>query len=298
MRRHNLGASILGVVAAALVVATAGDANSAQPAPYAGIPVDQAEKISTPAAIISQVTSGAPTAIWATLEHGEKVECLQCIPVVAPLLYDVNAKNREIAAWWLRRRIFGVFGPGQVYQQTINNLATNSNPVIRGYAASALGEFLDSAGIAPLATALTSDSNAGVRAAAASALGRLDDDGSGAISTAFSDSDPTVRQAALVAASRITAFVDAASASKLLGDSSPLVRRWAVMLLDQMRATDTVASVLSLAQTDSDSEVRLEACHALGDFGNTSVQAALDNIANNDSVLQVRDQAHIASLKL
>ena len=53
-------------------------------------------------------------AIWQALEHGEKVECLDCIPAVEKLLYDGNAKNREIAAWWLRRRIFGVFGPGEV----------------------------------------------------------------------------------------------------------------------------------------------------------------------------------------
>ena len=40
--------------------------------------------------------------MWETLEHGEKVECLDCIPLVAPLLYDSNAKTREIAAWSAR----------------------------------------------------------------------------------------------------------------------------------------------------------------------------------------------------
>ena len=29
-------------------------------------------------------------AIWETLEHGERVECLDCIPSVEPLLYDPN----------------------------------------------------------------------------------------------------------------------------------------------------------------------------------------------------------------
>ena len=64
-------------------------------------------------------SSGAPTLIWQTLEHAEKIECLDVHRLVAPLLYDANAKNREIAAWWLRRRMLGVFGPGEVYQQTL-----------------------------------------------------------------------------------------------------------------------------------------------------------------------------------
>jgi len=65
----------------------------------------------------------APTRIWKVLEHGEKLECLACIPVISKLLYNSNPKTREISAWWLRRRIFGVFGPGQVYEQTLNALA-------------------------------------------------------------------------------------------------------------------------------------------------------------------------------
>src|SRR6185436_19629936 len=81
------------------------------------------EELSTPDRI-SAVTKGrtAPTEIWRTLEHGERVECLSCIPDVSKLLYDGNAKTREIAAWWLRRRIFGVFGPGQVYPQLLEEI--------------------------------------------------------------------------------------------------------------------------------------------------------------------------------
>jgi len=37
----------------------------------------------------------------------------------------------EIAAWWLRRRVFGVFGEGEVYQQTVQMLAVGTNPVQR-----------------------------------------------------------------------------------------------------------------------------------------------------------------------
>jgi HEAT repeat protein len=297
MRRMNIGASILGAFAASIVSVLASDA-AASPVPYAGIPADQAEFVVEPGYIQSVVISGAPTLIWQTLEHSEKTECLACIPLVANLLYDNNAKNREIAAWWLRRRMLGVYGPGQVYQQTLNTLATDSSATRRGYAASALGEFLEGAGIAPLATALTTDKDPGVRASAASALGRINDDGAGALGKAFGDSDSGVRLAAVVAAGRINSFVDTVDAAKLVGDPDAVVRRRAVMLLDEMNATDSVAAVLALAQSDPDSEVRLAACHALGTFGDSSVVAALTSIATNDANPQVRDQAHIATLRL
>ena len=91
---------------------------------YGEVPADQAEFISTPDSIKQAAVSGAPTMIWETLEHGEKVECLDCIPLVAPLLYDAtSAKTREIAAWWLRRRLLGVFQSGLVYDQTLSPLA-------------------------------------------------------------------------------------------------------------------------------------------------------------------------------
>jgi HEAT repeat protein len=295
---RKVGSSLLGAATVMASVALAGTAHS-NVKPYQGIPADQAEFISTPDHIISMVSSGAPTAIWQTLEHGESVECLACIPYVSPLLYNANAKNREIAAWWLRRRTYGVFGPGEVYSQTIQNLASNSDPTTRSYAASALGEFLITSGIGPVATALEHDSSALVRAAAASALGRLNDDGSGgnvpgALAVAFSDSDPGVRTAAYVAAGRINSFVDVSSAVKVTGDSDALVRRAGVQLLDEMDAADAVAAVMSLAQNDPDSEVRLVSCHALGTFGDTSAVSALTSIMANDTNMQVQDQARIA----
>jgi hypothetical protein len=299
---RTLGSNLLGAVAVA-VGATLAFTAQADTRPYQGVPEDQAEAITTPDHLTSVVRSGAPTAIWQALEHAEVVECLECIPVVAPLLYDVNARNREIAAWWLRRRIFGVFGPGEVYSQTVSTLASDADPTRRADAASALGEFLVLTGIKPVATALTKDSDPGVRAAAASALGRLNDDGSGggvpgALSQAFSDSDSTVRAAAYVAAGRINSFTDVASAVAVTGDSDPIVRRVGIELLDTMGASDAADAVLKVAQTDSDHEVRLVACHALGAIGDMSMVAALQDISQNDSNTQVQDQAKIAALRL
>src|SRR5580658_8077625 len=180
MRRYNFGAMILGSLAAAFIATAAGDAKSS-PTYGSWLPADQAEFISSPEYIISVAVSGAPMQIWEALEHGERVESLAAISVVAPLMYNENAQTREIAAWWLRRRMLGVFGPGQVYQQTLNTLASDSNPTRRAYAASAVGEFLLGNGIANVSQALLHDSSPLVRQYAASALGRLNDDGSGAL---------------------------------------------------------------------------------------------------------------------
>src|SRR6478609_809981 len=99
---------------------------------YKGIAADQVEQITSPDRIKSvALNPGAPSRIWQALEHGEKVDCLDCIPSVEKLLYDSNAKNREISAWWLRRRIFGVFGPGEAYERVVNNLASHVDPIIR-----------------------------------------------------------------------------------------------------------------------------------------------------------------------
>src|SRR6476659_3333189 len=145
---------------------------------YKGISPDQVEQITPPDRIKSvALNPGAPSRIWQALEHGEKVDCLDCIPSVEKLLYDGNAKNREISAWWLRRRIFGVFGPGEAYERVVNNLASHADPVIRARSAEALGEFLSFAGAEPLATALVKDSAPEVRAAAARALDRLNTTG-------------------------------------------------------------------------------------------------------------------------
>ena len=69
---------------------------------YGNIPPDQIEFLSTGDRIKSVAASGSMMAIWETLEHAERVECLSCIPAVEPLLYDANPRTREIAAWWSR----------------------------------------------------------------------------------------------------------------------------------------------------------------------------------------------------
>jgi hypothetical protein len=310
MRRNSILKLALGCILSAAAAFTATDSQAVTPprqvtpsgGGFAGVygiqPADQAEFLSSPDAIKSAAASGAPTLLWETLEHGEKVECLDCIPLVAPLLYDSNAKTREIAAWWLRRRIFGVFGEGDVYQQTLQTLQTDSDPVRRSYAAYALGEFFASPGIAACATALVTDGDARVRSAAASALGRLNDDGGGALGKALSDSDPSVRLAALASAGRINSFSSVSALAALTTDTSGDVRRRALEVLDALDVTDALAPVTAAAQNDTDARVRAVACHALGTFGNSSVLPVLQNLAQNDPDPFVQDQANIAIRRL
>ncbi len=310
MRQANLLPKLLiGAVCAAAAAFTSaaahGDPRQVTPSGagfsyvYGQVPADQVEFLSTPDAIKNAVAAGAPSLVWEVLEHGERVECLDCIPAVAPLIYDTNQRTREIAAWWLRRRILGVFGPGEVYQQTLNTLATDASPTRRAYAAYALGELFATPGIAACATALATDTDAGVRAAAASALGRLNSDGQGALGTALAnDADPGVKLAALQSATRINSFSGLASVAALTVDGSAAVRRRAIEVLDALDAKDSVAAVAAAAQSDADPTVRAEAAHALGTFGDSSVRTVLQTLASSDPDTFVKDQAQFALLEL
>jgi hypothetical protein len=244
----------------------------------------------------------APTEIWRSLEHGEKVECLDCIPIVSKLLFNNNAKTREISAWWLRRRIFGVFGPGEVYSQMVATLADSSqSETRRSYAAQALGEFLAAAGNEPVATAAVSDSSALVRASAVGALERLNTAGpNGELGVALGDSDEKVRLAAVHASTRINAFSDIASLAALVGDTSATVRSHAIAALGALKAQDAVAALVAKLSPDSESvaSVRAAAAAALGEIGDGQARAALQTANDSDPDHFVRDAAAVALRRL
>jgi HEAT repeat protein len=263
---------------------------------YGNIPPDQIEFLSTGDRIKSVAASGSMMAIWETLEHGERVECLDCIPSVEPLLYDANPRTREIAAWWLRRRVFGVFGAGEVYERTVQTLASDPDPKRRTYAAYALGEFLTSPGIDACATAIVKDGDPNVRAAAASALGRLNDDGHGALTTALGDADGRVKLAALASAGRVNTFTDIQGVARLTGDADVKVRRRSAELLGAMHAKDSVDGLIALTK-DPDASVRNSAAHALGQIRDGRARGALEALSADTDGL-VRDQAVISLRRL
>lgn len=308
MRTKHLTTAILGLVVSGVALFGGGGVAQSDTDPSGidatrtiygqNISKDSAEFIVSPARIQSAVLSGAPSAVWEALEHGEKVECLACIPTVATLLYDQHSQNREIAAWWLRRRVFGVFGAGEVYEKTLATLAGDPSPQRRAYAAYAVGEFLAAPGVKACADAIAKDPDPGVRAAAASALGRLNDDGAGGLSHALGDGDASVKLAALKSAGRINTFTDTAAVARLVGDGDAQVRRRALDVLATLRVRDSVGAVVQLAQNDADRDVRTAACNALGAFGDASVKGALTTIASSDKDGLVRDAAQVALLRL
>jgi len=305
MKSSKLIAKVLGAFLACAALVSGADAKSdvtnnggGTEAVYGHVRPDQVEFLSTPERLISVASSGSSSAIWEALEHGEKVECLQCIPAIAPLMYDQNEETREIAAWWLRRRIFGVFGKGQVYEQTLSTLKSHPDPVKRAYAAQAIGEFLAAPGIKAVAEAVRTDADPKVRGAAALALGRLNDDGAGALSVAMADADPGVKLSALKSAGYVNTFNDVPAVARLIGDGDGLVRRRAVQVLDSLRAKDSAAALMSIAKNDPDADVRLSACHALGTLHEGGARALLEDISAHDANSLVRDQARIALRRL
>ncbi|HEU4580892.1 MAG TPA: HEAT repeat domain-containing protein [Polyangiaceae bacterium] len=267
--------------------------------------MDQAslETLSTPDRLRNIAKGGfAPTEIWRTLEHGEKVECLDCIPAISKLLYDGDARTREISAWWLRRRIFGVFGPGQVYERTIATLDDKTkSEKQRAYAAEALGEFLSSAGTPHVARALVEDSSPLVRLSAVHALQRLNNAGPNAeLSVALADPDEKVRIAALHASTRINAFNDIASITALVADSSSTVRTRALEALGTLKARDAVVAIAAKLSpaNESSASVRAAAATALGQIGDASVRQAVQDARDNDPDHFVRDAASVALRQL
>jgi len=302
------------VSAMALGLAAVSSSASADPSTHAGrasvyehLDGPSLEKVSTPQTIRAMFGSDgtplvAPTRVWKVLEHGEKVECLSCIPLVSGLLYNSHPKTREIAAWWLRRRIFGVFGPGQVYSQVVTTLGDQAQPESRRVAAAnALGEFLTMTGAKHLATAIRQDPSVQVREASVKALERMNSQGPNQdLSFAMTDDSESVRLAAVRAATRVNVFSDVASIVALVGDESPLVRRAAADSLGAMRAKDAVEGLTVLAQRTEEAEpaVRMAAIWALAQIRDVSARSVIADAAANDPDRFVRDAATVALRRL
>lgn len=258
------------------------------------IPDTSHEVLASPEAIKEVALRGAPIAVWGTLEHGEFTECLDCLSYVEPLLFDKDARVREIAAWWLRKRVFGY---AEVALRIRKTIESDADPARRAAAANALGEFLDPGGT-PFLVKAASDSSPLVRAAAVAALIRMNDpDGAPAVATALADGDVAVRKVAVEAATKVAGFKDVPAVAKLLSDVDPAVRGRAADALGVFKAKGSVAGLAALAVNDSDEEVRIDAVNALGEIGDPAARSALEKAAN-DASSRVRDAARIASLKL
>jgi HEAT repeat protein len=261
------------------------------------------EAVTTPERLLRVARGGfAPTEIWRALEHGEKVECLACIPIVSKLLLDDDAKTREISAWWLRRRVFGVFGPGEVYSQMVAAINDPSaSEKRRAYAADALGEFLSSAGSRHVAQAIVADPSPLVRQSAVRALMRLNAVGpNGELAVALSDPDEKVRLEALNASTRVNVFRDVDQIVARLDDPSSRVRTRAAEALGALHAGDAVVAMIAKlsAVNETVPSVRAAVAAALGEIGDPSARAAVQAASTDDADHFVRDAATVALRRL
>lgn len=224
--------------------------------------------------MLNAIKSASPARLFATLEYGERVECFECIPLLADkLLSSDNADTREIAAWWLRRRAFG-FGP--VMEKMLAVVADDAEPERRARAAAALGEFLDPHAAEVLGSVAAHDAEASVRVAAVRALGRLNTiKGTSMLSAALRDPDASVRLAALEQVMRVSFFRDDPALLETLADDAEPVRRTAAQLAGELRLSAAVEPLLGLLITDESAQVRQAAAIALGRIGGVDAEAAL-----------------------
>lgn len=238
--------------------------------------------------MVNAIRSASPSRLYATLEYGERVECFECIPLLADkLLSSDHAQTREIAAWWLRRRPFG-FGP--IMEKMLNVAEHDEDPVRRSRAAAALGEFLDPHASATLSKLATEDSDPSVRVAGVHALGRLNTiHGNAALSAALHDSDARVRLAALLQVRKVSFFRDSSSLLQVIADDDAEVRRTAAQLVGELRLSAAVEPLLGVLITDESAQVRQAAAIALGRIGGGEVQSALTDaksVERDEAVLQ------------
>ncbi|MGE0786175.1 MAG: HEAT repeat domain-containing protein [Sandaracinaceae bacterium] len=219
------------------------------------------------------ILTASPTRLRATLEYGERVECHRCVPLLQAALFDSSdAGVREIAAWWLRRRPFGL---GAIIHSVRNVLATDADAVRRARAAEALGIFRVPQTVDALMTALD-DPDAGVRTAVVNALGYMNTPAANpGIIRAFSDVDHNVREAAVAQVLLVNGFNGHEELMGLLADEDMYVRSRAASALGAFRTEAAVPALVSLL-SDGNMRVRQQAAFALGRIGTAEARAALN----------------------
>lgn len=247
----------------------------------------------TRAEMMDVIRNGPPTRIMETLEYGERVECHACVPVLEGyLLSHADAQVREFAAWWLRRRTFGI---GAIIARMRTVLAGDADPVRRARAAMALGEFLDARQLEPLSAAAAGDADGAVRAAAVTALGRLNHPaGNEVIAAAMSDEAADVRRAAIGNVLRVNFFRDHAAVVGLLADPDDNVRKRAALVTGELGVSDAVPALVGMLRTDADRDARQAAAWALGRIGGSEARAALTEAAAGEEDSLVRDAIDVA----
>jgi hypothetical protein len=241
--------------------------------------------------MMNAIRSASPTALTATLEYGQRVECMECIPLLeAKLLGSSTPKVREMAAWWLRQRPFGY---GRAALAMRSAVIDDADPVRRSRAAEALGEFLDVGGLPALERAAMEDGSAAVRLSAVRALGRMNArEGHAVIAAAFSDEDVQVRRAALDQVLLVNSFDDTDAVLARLQDADPQVRVRAAQIVGARRIAGATDALVGMLGADKSASGRQAAAWALGRLG--GAQSALRDARAKERDPAVLDAVDVA----
>jgi HEAT repeat protein len=224
-----------------------------------------------------------------------------------------DARSREFAAWWLRRRTFSLSWVVRMFRETLEGSYTHAQisriqaartaaglqPIpeatLRARAAEALGEILVPSAAAPLQVAATRDPEVIVRLAAVGAIGRLNHTMSGTVlAQALGDADASVRQVALKNVLLVNSFRDRTSLVGALADADAANRREAALLVGELRVEAAVPALGGLVRGDEDASVRRAAAWALGRIGTGEARTTLTEVAASEADRGVLDAIEIA----
>lgn len=236
----------------------------------------------------------SPVALQTLLEYGERVECHECVPLLEARMLDPreDARVREMAAWWLRRRPFGF---GAIMAETRAVLESDPDPARRAVAADAIGEFMDPHGVAHLGRALTSDTDVRVRLAAVRGLARINSAASlPFLSQALRDANAEVQGAALRVVLHVNFFRDHDALLPLLASDEGSIRRRAALVIGTLGVSAAVPALAAMVTGDTDDMVRQAAAWSLGRIGTAEARAALREAQGVESSPRVRDALEVA----
>lgn len=234
--------------------------------------------------MVSAIQSGSAETMKATLEYGERVACLECVPLLEnKLLSSGTPKVREMAAWWLRRQPFA--GPAVMVKMK-SVLTNDPSAERRARAAEALGEFMDHHALEVLGKASKQDPDVSVRVAAVRALARLNAPGAGALITAaLSDPALEVRAAALDVVLLVGGFREFAPLLPLLNDADAGVRAHAARVIGELKLRDASTILTALLMSDASPSVRKAAAWALGRIGGAQNVLATQKTKETDPLV-------------
>ncbi|MDQ3033231.1 MAG: HEAT repeat domain-containing protein, partial [Myxococcota bacterium] len=225
--------------------------------------------------LMNAIDVASPVALQSLLEYGERVECHECVPLLQQRMLNPgeDARVREMAAWWLRRRPFGF---AAVMYETRQVLANDADPARRAVAAEAIGEFMDPHGVTHLGNALMNDTDVRVRVAAVTGIARINSAaGLTFVSSALRDASPEVQQAALRVLLRVNFFRDYDALLPLLASDDAQIRRRAALVIGTYELAASVPALAAMVLGDTDVMVRQSAAWALGRIGTPEARAAL-----------------------